>query len=205
MNIKELLDFKGRKLNKMVGNLLNISSRPKTLEKFVRLQNEISIEHDSKVVVITSVGEDKLAAAFAKALADAYVANSSSALIVDANFYNPELAGLLGAQEPGGDIKAVLFNEKSGYIPMKKETYPSNIYKAGTVQKLIEENKDKYEHILVLMPSIKEHKEVVLLKDALDSVILVTRRNVSKKGDIYNSLAFLVEEKIPVSMTPVLG
>ena len=84
MNIKELLDFKGRKLSKMVGNLLNISSHPKTLEKFVRLQNEISIEHDSKVVVITSVGEDKLAAAFAKALADAYVANSSSALIIDA-------------------------------------------------------------------------------------------------------------------------
>ena len=86
----------------------------------------------------------------------------------------------------------------------KKEVYPSIVYKSDAIEKLVEEGKQKFDHILILVPNVKDHEEIALLSKMLDSTLLVTRQDVTKKRDIFNSLVFFAEKKIPVSKTVIL-
>ena len=89
-------------------------------------------------------------------------------------------------------------------ICLKKEIYPSEVYKTGIVQKIIEEYKEQFDHIIVLVPAIKEHKEVVLLKDVLNAIILVAQKNVTRKESIYNALMYFQKEGLPIAKTVIL-
>ncbi len=197
--------FREKKKQETIDGLLDLANRENMQSKFTTLQNEISVEYNTKVLVVTSIDEDDIAAVFAKAMSEAYLANGSNVLLIDANLYNPLLKTYIQGSEgssEGTDIQSL--GEKNGAVFMKKETYPSIVYKSGCIEQLIKDNSEKYEHIIVLVPSIKEHKEIVLLRDVIDSVLLVTRRNVTKKGDIFYALSFCAEEKIPVSKTVIL-
>ena len=205
--------FKEKKDNQMIANLISSNDRPNMVSKLTVLQNEISVSFNTNVLVITSFGEDKLAAAFGKALADTYASNNSNYLLIDANLYDPCLASLLGEATPAstnhkeGKESPLMVKDLgngNGVLFMGKEIYPSDVYKSGVIHNLINESKEKYEHIIVLAPSIKEHKEVVLFKDVLDSVLLVARRDGTKKKEVYNSLVYLAEQQIPVSKTVIL-
>lgn len=195
--------FDNKRRDAMIAGLLKEEKAEATKRHLTALQNEISIAFDTKVLAITSVGEDKLSSAFAKAMGDNYVENNSSACIIDANLYEPCLKELL--HDDAAEEKMInAINEKIAVAYFPKEIYPSVVYKAGEVDKLIEEAKKKYEHVLVLVPSVKEHKEVALLKDKIDSALLVSMRSVSKKADIYYALSFFAEAGIPVSRTVIL-
>lgn len=193
-----------KKKDQILHNLLLLGNQSERQAKFTTLQNEISIDFNTKVLGVTSIGEDKIAAGFAKALADTYVANGSSALIIDANLYSPCLGELLGKDAKGDEPSVEKFNDKSGFVSLNKEIYPSTVYKAGKVHKLIEEGIKEYEHVIVLVPSIDIHKEVALLADILDSVLLLSIRGITKKKDIFYALQFLYGEKLPVSKTVIL-
>lgn len=205
--------FKEKKENEMIGNLLSKEPREQMLAKITALQNEISVAFNTKVLVITSIGEDKLAAAFAKAFVGAYETNNSNALLIDANLYNPCLSELMGGKVQGPAksekpeevaLDILPLGNKNGVVCMEKEIYPSDIYKSGVIQKLVSDNMEKYEHIVVLMPSILEHREVLIFKDLLDSVMVVARRAVTKKRDIFEALSFLSDAQMPVSKTVIL-
>ena len=181
------------------------------LEKLKILQNEISVAFDTKVLAITSFGEDDVACAFATALAEAYEHNDKRCLLIDANLYNPCLIKVLGLENEDGyrdhdneNLKIYPRGEKGGILFMKQETYPSTVYKNKTIQNCIEKNKGAYDHFVVLMPNIKDHKEIALLGDVISSTLLVTRRSVTKKGDVFYALQFLSTNKISVSKAVVL-
>ncbi len=185
----------------MIENFLNVSIKEQMVKKITILQNEISIVYDTKVIAISSFGDDKLAAAFAKGMADVYAVNDSNALVIDANLYNPCLKDLLNGQSAEGIQK---LGEKNGVAYLDKEIYPSTVYKSGAIQKLIEDGLKEYEHILVIVPSIIEHQEIALLSKEINSAVLVARQNVTKKGQIFNALQFCAEANIPVSKTVIL-
>ena len=201
--------FKERKDKEMINNLLSVENREKTLDKLTVLQNEISVAFNNKVIVITSIGEDALAAAFAKAFADAFIHNGSSALLIDANLYNPCLGELLSlpaqkANKEDPKIEVTKQSEKLGVVCLDKETYPGEIYKSGFIQELVKANQETYEHTVILMPSVKSHKDVSLMADILDSVLLIARRDVTKKSQVFYALQYLYAEKLPVSKTVIL-
>ena len=62
--------------------LLEINEHPDLLKSFTALQNEIGVGFDMKTLAVTSVHSDLLAASFAKAFADTFANNGSSALII---------------------------------------------------------------------------------------------------------------------------
>ena len=203
--------FSEKKKQSIIAGLLDVKNDEVMLEKLKTLQNEISVAYDTKVLAIASLGEDDTACAFASALAEAYEHNGKRCLLIDANLYNPCLIKVLGLENEDGyrghdneNLKIYPRGDKGGILFMKQETYPSIIYKNKTIQKCVEENKDAYDHFVVLMPNIKDHKEIALLGDIISSTLLVTRRSATKKGDIFYALQFLAANEIPVSKTIVL-
>ena len=196
---------------RLISGLLNVKGDDKLYESLTTLQNEIGVGFDMKVVAITSINSDALAAAFAKGFADTFVKNKSNCLIIDANMYNPSLESLLGESDlaikdnSGSDNYQLLSLEKGlSAIYLNKEIYPSEVFKSGLIQQILEEHGKNYDHIVLLVPSIRDHKEIVLLKDVLQSIILVSQRNVTTKGDIYNACAYFVEESLPLAKTVIL-
>ena len=202
-----------KKEDNTLDNLLN--GKESVLDSITVLQNEINVGYNTKVIAVTSIENDALAAGFAKAMSDGYVRNSSSALIIDANMYNPKLSELLKLEngkeddllvEDGssvGGYQQVSLSKKNAVICVNKQVYPGEAYKNKAIHKLIKDNEGLYEHFIVLVPSIKDHKEIYLLKDIIDCIVLVTRRNYTKKKDIFEAAQFCRDNKLPLAKTVV--
>lgn len=195
------------KKNPLIEGLLD--DNEELFKSLVVLQNEINVSHNTKVIAVTSVDNEKVSAAFARALALAYAKNNSSACVIDANLYNPTLFELLGDEidqeaKQETEVKEKELNDKVHLISLTKVIYPSEVYKEKFVHDLIKKNEAKYGHIILVLPSVRNHKEIVLLKDVIGSVLVLARRNVSVKKDVFNVLSFLANEKLPVAKTIVL-
>lgn len=197
-------------------NLLNVNNNDELFAAITTLQNEINVGFDTKVIAVTSIKNDALAAAFGKALSDAYVKNESSALIIDANMYNPQLEGLLELGDASksdlvvedgsvvGGYKLFNLSPKNAVVCIDKQVYPGVAYKNKAIHKIIKDNEKSYEHFIVLVPSIKDHKELVLLSDVVDAVVLVTKRSATKKQHIFDAVRFCELNKLPLAKTVVI-
>ena len=173
-----------------------------TFERMTVLQNEISVSYNTKVLGITSINDNELSCAFAAAFAKSYAKNGAKTLIIDANLYCPTVAKFF-AKEDAKENEITALDEKISFIHMKQEIYPSETYKAGTIHQFVENAKD-FDHILILVPSIRDHKEVSLLQNILDSMMLVVQKNVTRKCRIYDAAAYCAQENIPLSKVVVL-
>lgn len=189
--------FFAKKKEKVINGLLNIRDNEEMKNALIYLQNEIGVSFSTKVIAISSISCDDLAAAYAKAFAEVYGYNNEKTLIIDANMYNPCLAKMLE------DLK-VEKGDKVDIVSLDKEIYPAEAYKSGAVKKVLEEHKDKYTHYLILVPSIDEHKEISLIADSLDSIILVTRRNFTRKESIFNAIQYCRANNLPLAETVIL-
>ena len=187
----------------MSSHLLDVRNNTELSNSLTALQNEITVSFDMKVIAITSINRNKLSAGFAKGLADTFALNGSNALIIDANLYDPRLAMLLNAEvDENSSLKKL--DEGVDVVYLTKETYPPQVFKGGTIQKIIKDNFDKYEHIIIIVPSITEHKEIVLLSKVIDSVILLAQRNVTKRVDLYEAISYCYDNKLPLAKTVVV-
>ena len=206
----KLFMSKQEKRNNLLNGLLASKDKEEKIKALTTLQNEISVSFPTKVVAIAGIKDDELAAYFAKAFADAYSANGSASLIIDANLYNQKLNSIIGGDDSvevkeEGKEKQFLFVDKNTEAwCLDNEIYPSTIYKSGVIQKTINDNKDKYDHFILIVPSIKEHKEISLLKDVIDSIILVSQKNVTLKEHIYYAIQYLRENELPLAKTVVI-
>lgn len=191
---------------KMIANFLDVKNHKNIADGLTTLQNEISVGFNTNVVSVTSINSDKLAAAFAKGFAETYGLNGEKTLIIDANLYNPCLQDVIGGANKveSKEETILVIDDKTKAICMNKEVYPADKYKEKAVHKIIEDNKKEYDHFIVLVPEIRSHKEVYLLGDIIQSIILVTQRNVTKKKDIYEAIQFFNVNKLPLAKTVVL-
>ena len=217
MNIQNLFKNKKEKKAMLLNGLLNVKSDDKLFESMTTLQNEISVSFNTKVVAIASINDDDLSANFAKAFADTFSRNGSSCLIIDANLYDQKLRALLGEVNKSSDDAEVEFkgnsdkdrqfitvDDKVDALCLDNEIYPSKIYKSGLIQKTIKENKDKYEHFILIVPSLKNHKEISLLGDVIESIVLVAQKNVTIKEHIFNAIQYLAANELPLAKTVVV-
>ena len=199
--------IKSNDKQKIINGLLNASLDDETIDRITTLQNEIGVSFSTKVIAITSIKDDALAVSFAKAFAGAYSVNNERTLIIDANLYNPLLRHALKDSEGGNrndGYRVTFVDGKTNAVCLSKETYPSEVLKGGIVQRIISENKDNYDHFVVLVPSIKEHKEISLLKDVVTAIVLVAQKNVTKKEHIYNAIQYCAVNKLPLAKTVIL-
>lgn len=204
--VKNMALLRSNNKQKIINGLMNASLDDETIERITTLQNEIGVLCSTKVIAITSIKNDDLAVAFAKAFAGAYSVNNEKTLLIDANLYNPLLRHALkeaeGEKSEGYRITRV--DDNTNAVCLNKETYPSEVLKGGLVQKIIEENKNGYDHFVVLVPAIKDHKEIVLLKDVITAVVLVAQKNVTKKEHIYNAIQYCAANQLPLAKTVIL-
>ena len=208
--------FSKKEKKSKVEVLSNFNKDSELFQKFITLQNEINVTHDTKVIAVTSIENDLLTAAFANALALTYAFNDSKTMIIDANMYNPSLNEVLCDSNSSdvcvlenNDNKSELahettkVNENLDALCFDKQVYPGNVFKSKVIQEVIKKEGSKYEHFIILVPSIKEHKEVSLLKDVLKSIVLVVRKDVTKKKDIYEAISFFREAELPLAKTVI--
>ena len=207
--------FLNKNKQNKVDTLLHIKEGDELFNKLTVLQNEINVYFDTNIIAFVSIDSDSLTAVLAKAFADTYALNKSSALIIDANLYNPCLEGLFTKQDDSvaivgkqekldGQYQVNILNDKVGYISIEKQIYPGNILKDKVVHKMINEWQKIYEHIIILVPSIKEHKEILLLSDIINTSLLIVKRNVTKKEDIFNAVEFFRVNELPLAQTIVV-
>ena len=211
----------GNKKPDLFESLLNIQYGDQLFQKLTSLQNEINVAYDTKVIALTSCENDSLVAAFAKALADTYAANGSSSMIIDANLYNPCLEKVLNkskaitgnVKESGmmvqdgsvnGSYKMSFLNRKTSIITIDKQIYPGAVFKNKIIQKWINDGSKNYDHFIIIAPSIKKHKEVLLLNDVIKSMVLITQRNITKKKDIFDVISYSRENNLPLAKTVVI-
>ena len=199
-----------------VDRLSKLTKKDELFESLVTLQNEINVGHDTKVIAVTSIENDLLSASLAKALALTYSFNDSKTLIIDANMFNPSLEKVLDDSEEvnisilnQGDENLSIrhqttsINENLDAVCFVKETYPGNVFKSQIIQKMIE-NEGQYEHFIIIVPSIKEHKEIELLREVVQSIVLVVQKSVTKKKDIYEAIAFCQTRQLPLAKTVIV-
>ena len=201
--------------DKIINGLQDVQNNKELFKAITVLQNQISVGFNTKVIAVCGINNDKLAAAFAKALADSFSQNKSSCLLIDANLYNPCLSEMVGAHKVESFLEFKDTHSKNNFrmahinnnvqaVCMNSEIYPSNTYKSGAIQRMIKDVEKVYDHFIVIMPSVKDHKEIYLLKDVLDAIILVTQKNVTIKKHIYEAIQFFNENKLPLANTVVL-
>ena len=207
--------FNSNNEGKIIKGLCEVPNNKELFKAITVLQNEISVGFSTKVIAICGVDNDKLATAFAKALADSFGMNKSSCLIIDANLYNPYLPYFIGKQQndnlveikddrTNNQFNMTYIDKKIHAICMKKEIYPSTVYKSGAIQRMIKDEEKIYDHFIIIVPSIKNHKEVFLLKNVITSIVMVTQKNVTIKKHIYEAIQFFNENELPLAKTVVL-
>lgn len=211
MKFNPLKIFNNDNKEKMINGLSNVKDNQEMVNSVTTLQNEITVGFNTKVIAITSINNDDLAAAFAKAFAETYSVNGSKSLLIDANLYEPCLEKVISMSNKqhsldveSDNLKIFNIDKNVDTYCMNKETYPSEVYKSKRIHRLIKDNKEKYDHFIVLVPSVKDHKEVILLSDILDASILVVRKNVTKKEHIFNAIQFFEVNKLPLAKTVIL-
>ncbi len=198
--------FKEKTRYEMIQHLMNIESRNGLVDKLTALIDEIEMDGEVKVLGITSVEDDSLTAAFAKGLMDAYAINGSSTLLIDANVYSPFLEKHMRKQ---GDILEnkmgnTTINGNIGVVFMKESERPEEVLKSGEIEVLIKAQKTNYGHILLLLPSLKEHREAASFNAVFDGVVLVVRRDVTERKDIAKAIDFLDESGSKLKKVVVL-
>ena len=203
-----------KKKQEKINTLLNVKDNEELFTSLTTLQNEISVGFNTKVVAITGIKGEELTAAFAKGFGEAYALNGSKTLVVDANLYEPHLTKLLNTSgEDEGDVeikdkdqqyKIISISDKLSALSLTKQIYPSELFKSGIIQNAIKEHKDEYEHFIIIVPEIKNHKEIFLLADIIECIVLLTFKDITRKKDIFDAIQFLNVNKLPLAKTVLL-
>ena len=203
-----------KKKQEKINTLLNVKDNEELFTSLTTLQNEISVGFNTKVVAITGIKGEELTAAFSKGFGEAYALNGSKTLVVDANLYEPHLTTLLNTSgEDEGDVeikdknqqyKIISISDKLSALSLTKQIYPSELFKSGIIQNAIKEHKDEYEHFIIIVPEIKNHKEIFLLADIIECIVLLTFKDITRKKDIFDAIQFMNVNKLPLAKTVLL-
>lgn len=203
-----------KKKQERINTLLNVKDNEELFTSLTTLQNEISVGFNTKVVAITGIKGEELTAAFSKGFGEAYALNGSKTLVVDANLYEPHLTTLLNTSgEDEGDVeikdkdqqyKIISISNKLSALSLTKQIYPSELFKSGIIQNAIKEHKDEYEHFIIIVPEIKNHKEIFLLADIIECIVLLTFKDITRKKDIFDAIQFMNVNKLPLAKTVLL-
>lgn len=188
---------------KLLTHFENIESNKNLSESIIKIQNNINIYGDSHVIVITAPKDDLALALSSYALSKIYASKNAHTLLVDCNMYNPMLRDVINSSNNKQCLNNILdkdinFNDVITHISdnldvvfCDKKDYPTEIFKSEEYLNFIESVKEIYEHVVLIMPTVIEHQDMLLIKTIIGSSLLVVRRNRVSKKMMFGAVQFL--------------
>ena len=198
-----------KKDSELMSIFSNIKDNKKIIDSTIKIQNNINIYANSKVIAIAVAKDDISLGIVARTIAEVYALQNQSTLLIDCNMYNPSLnnvynklfieTGLNNMLDDEFNTEK-LVNKISNNLDAvftNKANYPTKIFKSKQYAEFICNAKDKYEHVILVMPSIVEHQDILLNKELITATLLIARKNKVSKKDLFDSIQTLEVNSIP--------
>lgn len=196
-----------KKEKKVIDSFCNVENNSKLLESIINIQNNINVFGNSKIIAISSPTDKGLyGALIAKVMAEVYAKELDKTLLIDCDFYNSFLSDIINKKQSFNNIQFInsivldeynkekfiyKVNDKLDIVFSSCEVYPTKIFNSENFKRFLKENSEKYDHIVLNMPSIPYHQDFLLIKELITSIVLVTKRDFTKKCDLFNSINIL--------------
>jgi Mrp family chromosome partitioning ATPase len=172
------------------------------LDKITVLQNDINAFFGFETISVVNIGSEEKVIEFAILFAKAFEKNNSKTLIIDCNFYNPHLFEKYSVLEKDNIITC---SEGIDVYSPSAQVYPSEFFRNKALDELIEKNKDKYKHFIIVSPNIKEHKDFLVTSETINCSLLVVEKNVSKKSDVFDAAHYMEDNNLKLATIVVLS
>ena len=188
---------------KLLTHFENIERNKNLSESIIKTQNNINIYGDSYVIAITAPKDDLALTLSSYALSKIYASKNARTLLVDCNMYNPMLRDVINSSNNKLCLNNILdkninFNDAITHIWDNLDVvfcdtkdYPTEIFKSEEYLNFIESVKTTYEHVVLIMPTVIEHQDMLLVKTIIGSSLLVVRRNRVSKKMLFDAVQFL--------------
>jgi len=209
--------------------LENVSDSKALDNFFSNLHTNLEIVGSTRVISVSSPNDYKLECAFSKSLATFYAMKCRKTLLIDLRLKNINLSG---NQQQNVSFETFELDDRTIANPFNDSPEQNNICKFSEMIKsiipnldmvvansnvdsvesvktsefsnFIEISKEKYRHIIVIMPPLSMNREIVLLKRHITSSVIVCESSITKKMDIFNSSAILEKHNINNSVIALI-
>ena len=194
---------------KFIAAFENIKEDEKIISSTIKIQNSINIYADSKVIAVSVAKDDISVNIIARTLAEMYAFQNQSTLLLDCNMYTPTLNNAFNINNIEIGLNNIInedinidklvnhITDNLDVVFSCKTVYPTEVFKSKNYIDFISSMKDKYQHIIIIMPSIAEHRDILINKELFTAALLVARKNKVSKKDLYDSIQVLESNNIP--------
>lgn len=167
-------------------------------ENIIKLQNDIDIFAGvKKVIAVTSVDNNFLSGVCIKHLAKKYAENNQKTLVIDANLNTPLLQELYETEIIESNDKILKINDYLDVMPATKEIYSAKKLMSDEFVGLIDDAKNSYDRILILVSPVVTNKEILVFKDIIETSILITKKDDTLMKNVHSSVEFIKKHQIP--------
>lgn len=179
------------------------------IDSIVKIQNSINIYASSKVIAVAAATTDISLSVVSRALAEVYAMQNQQTILIDCNMYNPTLnnlfdkstieIGLNNIKDEKLDTNKLINHISKNFdaIFTNEINYPTEVFKSSQYINFINSVKEHYEHIILVMPELIEHQDILMNKDLITATLLVARKNRVSKKDLFESIQTLEINNIP--------
>lgn len=194
---------------KLLSIFSNLTSNKKIIDSTIKIQNNINIYANSKAIAVVAAKDDVSSDIVARTIAEVYAFQNQSTLLIDCDMYNHSLnkmynkefveMGLNNILDDKFDVEK-LVNKISNNLDIiftNNDNYPTKVFKSKQYIEFVCNAKEKYEHVIFLMPSIVEHQDILLNKKLITATLLIARKNKVSKKDLFDSIQVLKANDIP--------
>ena len=175
------------------------------------VQNDINIYGNDKVIALCSPREKNICAYFSKSLSLVYAKNNEKTLLIDCDLYsctltnifaetNKNIAEFLGKKVEDKFVFENLVNkidDNLDFIGCLNYEYPSKLLSSDSFKQFIIDLSNNYDHIILNIPPIAVHQDVLLIKDLLTAFVLVTKCDKTNRKDIFESMKVIKQFELP--------
>ncbi len=193
-------------MNKYEQKLMEQFKNKDVLNKsLITLQNNIEIFSNGKnqVIALSTTRNKFLTTLCGYALADLYSQNGEKVLIVETDMHDPflkefcELRSDLDFSKIKISKTITKLSSKLSVVFSETNMFSAKVFHSEKFIKLINDAKDKYDHIIMLIAPMLKYNDIIALKNLFDVSLLVAKKDWTYVKDINKCLKIISEQNIP--------
>ena len=185
----------------------NVISNKKLYNSIVKLQNDLVVYANTypKVIAIVSPFDRVYNSLMAKSIAEVYAHNNKKTLLIDLDMHTPTMDKLFKLENEKSILDIAYKNDKNAInkvsdnldvILARVETYQANFLVSNEFKQALMQLKDLYDHIVVILPPILDNQDILLIKEYLDVVLLVSKKDETTIKEINKAVRFIKINRI---------
>ena len=207
-----ILYKKNLKIDKIKNALLKELDNDEFINKINSIINDIKVVSEDKVLAVSSIGDlGSTSSNVCILLTKAYDAKKSSSIIIDGNPYENSFEHIKVNNHHDSENKDKELNKYnqlnliggSSLISFDKTSYPCEMYRKDFFSEVISDFKD-VDHFIICVPSLDDREDALLLRNTVNSMVLVTIKNVTKRQDVFNAIRTCNDKGIIISKILIL-